>query len=117
MIRLFAALLIQDLEHIGRIVGEGAEEATLSQVGRFLRDDTFIDKSSLDAFRALAQNDRERLMSELIWRVTCHLDGSITQLSNIHLFSLGKQFSVVQSASDGRDIFCLRWEGPLLPYS
>jgi hypothetical protein len=80
---------------------------TLSRVNEFLRDDTFVAEEAVERFRGQPQGDRERLISELIWRITCHLDRSITRVLGVHAYPLGRDFLAVQSEKDERDIFCL----------
>ncbi len=112
MIRLSDALSAKDREHLRKILNASLSTTKLglkavSSVGEFLRDDTYIDDASLQAWKELAQTERERLISELIWRVTCHLDGSITRVLGVTTYPLGRDFAAVQSEQEGRDIFCL----------
>jgi len=79
----------------------------LSRVNEFLRDDTYIAEEAVEEFKTQPQADRERLISDLIWRITCHLDRSMTRVLGIHSYPLGKAFVAVQSEKDERDIFCL----------
>jgi hypothetical protein len=112
MIRFRDVLTVEDQEHIGKILrGDLASEPSspndLSSVKHFLRDQTFIDPSAVEAWKRLSRRDRERLISELIWRVTCHLDGSITRVLGVESYPLGKEFCAVQSEREGRGIFCV----------
>ena len=116
MIRFLDALSAKDREHLRRILDSGASRPdpgrrAISNVQEFLREDTYIDDGALPAFKDLGQPERERLISELIWRVTCHLDGSITRVLGVNDYPLGKRFSAVQSEREGRDIFCLAVAG------
>jgi len=112
MIRFSDALSAKDREHLRKILNASLSTTksglrAMSSVGEFLRDDTYIDDGALQAWKELAQPERERLISELIWRVTCHLDGSITRVLGVNTYPLGRKFSAVQSEQEGRDIFCL----------
>lgn len=82
----------------------------LSKVNEFLRSDTYIGDEAVEPWKGLPQADRERLISELIWRITCHLDRSMTRVLGVHAFPLGRNFVAVQSEKDDRHIFCLALE-------
>src|SRR5213079_1457007 len=85
MRRLRDVLNPQDLEHLRRILGgketasEPDETQRRSRVKQISTDETYISDQSLEAFKALSQDDRERLLSEIVWRLTCHVEGSITR--------------------------------------
>ena len=116
MIRLRDALSAQDRDHVRRILNSSISAdkpglQAVSKVNEFLRDDTYISDDAVQAFKEMAQAERERLISELIWRVTCHLDGSITRVLGVRAYPLGRKFSAVQSEQDGRDVFCLALAG------
>jgi len=116
MIRFRDALSPKDREHLRRILNSSISVdkpglKAVSQVSEFLRDDTYISDAAVEPFKELTQPERERMISELVWRVTCHLDGSITRVLGVHAYPLGKQFSAVQSEQDERDIFCLALAG------
>lgn len=116
MIRFADALSLKDRDHLRKILNASVSTTkpgmkALSSVGEFLRDATYIDDGAMQAFKELTQGERERLISELIWRVTCHLDGSITRVFGVNSYPLGKKFSAVQSEQGGRDIFCLALAG------
>jgi len=105
-----------DRDHVRRILNSSIsmDRPTLemaSRVNEFLRDDTYITDEAVKAFQELSQPERERMISELIWRVTCHLDGSITRVLGLHAYPLGKKFSALQTEQDDRDIFCLSLAG------
>ena len=78
-----------------------------SKVPAFLREHTYMDEGSAQAFQAMEPVEREQLLSDLIWRVTCYLDGSITRVGLVNKYDLGGEFCAVQSEQDGREIFCL----------
>ena len=112
MIRFTDTLSAKDREHLRKILNSSLSMTkpglkALSVAGEFLRDATYIDDASLQAWKDLSQPERERLISELIWRVTCHLDGSITRVLGVNSYPLGKTFVAVQTEQEGRDIFCL----------
>lgn len=76
------ALDAGDREHVRAILTgsltAAAQASTISRVGAFLREQTVFAAGAAEAFRAQAAAERERMLSELIWRLTCHLDGSET---------------------------------------
>lgn len=103
MIPLAQVLNEEDLRHVRSILDGGAElKAT-----RFFRENTFVDEGSAAGFRALSQAERERLISDLVWRITCHLDGSVTRVAGVNAFDVGSGFCAVLSERGGREIFCL----------
>ena len=85
----------------------GPDAGTRAKARRFLAESTFVDEASAGAFRALPQGEREQLISDLAWRVTCHVEGSITRVMGVNAFDLGSGFSAVHSEQAGRDVFCL----------
>ena len=101
-----------DKEHLHRVLNDtlSTDHAGIdgmSKVPGFLSRRTFVSDDSVEAFRALKQSRRERLLSELIWRVTCHLDGSITDVVGVDAYDLGRGFVAVKAEQDGIDILCL----------
>jgi hypothetical protein len=116
MIRLREVLSTQDQDHVRRILNSSISMdrpglRALSRVNEFMRDDTYISEEAVEPFKGLSQAERERMISELIWRVTCHLDGSITRVLGLHAYPLGRKFSALQTEHDDRDIFCLGLAG------
>jgi hypothetical protein len=112
MIRFPDVLTPEDREHIGKILPQDPARppsgpTDLKSVTLFLREQTYFDPAAVEAFKRLPRRDRERLLSELIWRVTCHLDGSITRVLGVESYPLGKQFCAIQSEQEGRGIFCV----------
>jgi hypothetical protein len=112
MIPFRDVLNARDLDHIHLILNSSISVdqqglKTLSKVNEFLRDSTFVADEAVEKFQGQPQGDRERLISELIWRITCHLDRSITRVLGVHAYPLGREFVAVQSEKDDRDIFCL----------
>src|SRR5262245_55560142 len=84
MRRFRDALNEQDLAHLRRVLG-GQEDPTFSETRRRMRvnqlsmDDTYLDDRAVAPLQALPQPDRERLISEVVWRLTCHVEGSSTR--------------------------------------
>ena len=93
-----------DRRHVRAILGDPGEK---SKAARFLRESTFLDDGAAASFRALPGAERERLISDLIWRITCHVDGSITSVAGVDSFDLGGGFRAVLSEREGREVFCL----------
>jgi hypothetical protein len=109
LIPLERALAPSDAAHVRKVLQgddpKAEARAMSTQVREFLRDHTFVDRGSRGAFRALARERRERLLSELVWRITCHLDGSITRVVGVDVYDLGSGFQAVKSETEGQDIF------------
>jgi hypothetical protein len=101
----------QDLAHLRRILGE-QEDPTFSQtkrrsrVNRITMDDTYLADQAVEPFRALSQDDRERLISDVVWRVTCYVEGSITKSPSGGI-KLECGFRLRKIAQDGREAFCV----------
>ncbi len=96
-----------DRRHIRAILGGPGGAGEKSKAARFLGESTFVDEEAARDFRALPGPERERLISELVWRITCHVDGSITAVAGVGAFDLAAGFRAVQSERDGREVFCL----------
>ncbi len=111
MHRLQDVLNELDLAHLRRILGE-REDPTHSATRRRFRvnqiatDDTYVADQALPPFRLLSQGDRERLISEVMWRVTCYVEGSITR-SPKNGISLESGFRMKRLQKDGRPMFCV----------
>jgi hypothetical protein len=111
MLRLRDALNEEDLVHFRQIVGV-REDPTFnetkrrSRVNQISTDDTYLADQALEAFKALSQDDRERLISDIVWRVTCYVEGSITRSPGKGL-SLEGSFRLTKLVQDGRPIFCV----------
>jgi hypothetical protein len=111
MRRLRDVLGQEDLVHLRKILGE-REDPTFnetkrrSRVNQISADDTYVADQALDPFQALSQGDRERLVSELVWRLTCHVEGSITRTPGKSI-KLEFGFRMKSLVLDGRPIFCL----------
>ncbi len=86
-----------DREHVRKILETRAE----STVAAFLRERTFLEEPAAAAFRGLPAADRERMLSELIWRVTCFLEGSQTATAGTNCYELSGLFSALVSEDVG----------------
>ncbi len=82
-----------DREHVRNIL----ETRTRSTLADLLRDRTFVEEQAATAFQALPASERERLLSELIWRATCFLDGSHTATAGMNCYELSNLFSALLS--------------------
>ena len=104
----------EDRAHVGKILRSSVTSTRqgerLSEVGVFLRDRTFLEESSVEAFKRLDPVDREKLLSELIWRVTCLLDGSMTEVLGHRWYPIGPRFRACRSEWAGKDVLCLALE-------
>ncbi len=110
MLKLRDVLNPADRAHLVQILG-GREEPTeetqrRTRVSQYFVSDTYLEDAGLDAFKALSQGDRERLISDVVWRITCHVEGSITDMSG-HAFGLENGFKLVMKKEDGRTKFCV----------
>lgn len=113
MIRFAEALNEKDREHVRAILQSTISLTpkqidARSRVPEFLRERTYFRDESVTPFKSLPQDAREEVISELIWRVTCHLEGSITQSGPMDAYDLGPGgFKALCFPHEGRDIFCL----------
>jgi hypothetical protein len=113
MRRLRDVLNPRDLEHLRAILG--ATETTpnpdetqrRSRVKQISTDETYISEQSVDAFASLSQDDRERLLSEIVWRLTCHVEGSITRSPGKGI-PLESGFRMRLAVQDGRAMFVVK---------
>jgi hypothetical protein len=96
-----------DLRHLRAILGATPDPGLNGKVDRFLRERTFVAEEAEGVFRTLAPAVRETAISELVWRVTCHLDGSVTRVKGVDTFDLGGGFCAVLSEREGREVFCV----------
>ncbi len=100
-----------DLAHFRLILGE-REDPTHGTKRRFrvnqiASDDTYIAEQAVAAFQALHQDERERLLSDVVWQVTCYVEGSITKGSASKGVPLEYGFKLVKVRKDDRPIFCV----------
>jgi hypothetical protein len=112
MILLRDVLNPQDLVHLRQILGGKVErnpDETMrrSKVKEISTDNTFISGASVVALRALTQEERERLISEIVWRLTCHVEGSITSAPGKGV-SLEGGFRIRLAVQDGKEIFVVK---------
>lgn len=85
-----------DQEHLRSIFDRGA-----TAVEAFLRDRTFLEEPAAAAFRGLGAAERERLLSELVWRLACFLEGSQTATAGTNCYELSSLFSAVVTEEVG----------------
>jgi hypothetical protein len=113
MRRLRDVLNPQDLEHLRAILGSKDTKPHLDETQRRSRvkqistDETYISEQSVEAFKALSQDDRERLLSEIVWRLTCHVEGSITRSPGKGV-PLEAGFRMRLAVQDGRALFVVK---------
>ena len=112
MRRLRDVLIPQDLVHLRQILG-GKEEPNpdetmrRSKVKHIATDLTYVSRESVQLFQALTQDERERLLSEIVWRLTCHVEGSITSAPGKGV-ALEGGFRIRLAIQDGREIFVVK---------
>jgi hypothetical protein len=104
---LDAVLGPSEREHLRRILDAAGASAIHDRVREVLGRDVVFADAAVAAWEAVGQRERERALSELVWRVTCHLDGSVTRVLGVNTYDLGYGFSAVQTEEDGRDVFCI----------
>lgn len=110
--KLITVLSPSDKEHLRKILNSSisvtpAGLETVAKVHRFLKAHTYIDLPSAPAFQKLPCDERERLLSELLWRLTCYLDGSETAVLGACTYDLGGGFVANQIEQEGTTFFCL----------
>ncbi|MBI2899666.1 MAG: hypothetical protein HYY17_05745 [Planctomycetes bacterium] len=109
---LVRRLTPSDREHLKKILNSSisvtpAGLATVAKVHRFLKEKTYISDRCVPRFRALTPPERERVLSELLWRLTCYLDGSETLTMGASSYDLGGGFAANCVEHHGEHIFCL----------
>ena len=113
MRRLRDVLNARDLEHLRQILGaketapDADETQRRSRVKQISTDETYISEQSVEAFQALSQDDRERLLSEIVWRLTCHVEGSITRSPGKGV-PLEAGFRMRLAVQEGRALFVVK---------
>lgn len=111
MLRLREALNSLDLVHFQRILGERDDPAMPEtkrrhRVHRIASEDTYLADEARGPFQNLAQGDRERLLSEVVWRLTCHVEGSVIRSPGKPV-ALERGFEMVKLVRNGRSEFCV----------
>jgi len=110
-----------DLAHWRKILGEEDSSKPHSatqrrlRVSRIVSDDTYLADQAVPAFQALNQGDRERLLSDVVWQVTCYVEGSITQGGAGKKVRLECGFKLVKLQENARVIFCVTKPAPKAP--
>ena len=111
IVLLIEGLADEDRAHVRKIlrgsvtnVGRGK---MLSEVGVFLRDRTYFRKDTVEPFKKLDPVTREQILSELIWRVTCVLDGSVTEVMGQRWFPIGPGIRALRTEQAGKYVMCL----------
>jgi hypothetical protein len=112
MQRLHDVLNPSDLLHLGTILGD-REDPTHSgtkrrfRVNQITTDDTYVADQAREPMQALGQDDRERLLSDVVWQLTCFVEGSITKARGLKGIPLEYGFKMVRIEQDGKPIFCV----------
>ena len=111
MHRFRDALNGPDLAHLRQILGE-REDPTFnetkrrSRVNQIAMEATFLADQALAPFQALSQADRESLISDVVWHVTCYVEGSITTSSG-KAMGLEHGFRLMKMEQNGKLMFCV----------
>jgi hypothetical protein len=112
MQRLQDVLTPEDLRHLRAILGQ-REDPTFSETKRRFRvnqiatDDTFVADQARGPIQALSQDERERLLSDIVWQVTCFVEGSITKGAGDKGIPLESGFKLVRLTPGARPTFCV----------
>ena len=106
------ALQGTDLAHFRLVLGlagnvDPNETRRRKTVSQLALESTFISDKALAPFLGLAQAERERLLSDVVWQVTCHVEGSITK-SPGKKAPLDHGFHLVEATQDGKTVFCVK---------
>jgi hypothetical protein len=113
MRRIVDALKGTDLTHFRMILGMAGnpdpnETRRRSAVSKLAQQSTFISDKALAPFLALTQEERERLLSDVVWQVTCYVEGSTTRAPAGKKVPLDHGFQLVESTLDGQTVFCVK---------
>jgi len=76
-------------------------------VNQITMDDTSIADQATGPFEDLSQSDRERLLSDVVWQLTCFVEGSITKARGLKGIPLECGFKLVRLEQEGRPVFCV----------
>jgi hypothetical protein len=112
MQRLRDVLGREDLVHLRVILGEH-EDPTFSEtrrrhrVNQIAMDDTYVAEQARGPFETLSQDDRESLLSDVVWQLTCFVEGSITKGAGDKGILLDYGFKLVRLVQDGKPTFCV----------
>jgi len=101
-----------DLAHWRLILGEREDPTHAGTKRRFrvnqiASDETYLAEQAIAAFQALSQNDRERLLSDVVWQVTCHVEGSITKGRSGRGLPLEYGFRLTKVRRNDQPVFCV----------
>ncbi len=112
MRRLRDVLNPQDLAHLRQCLGGNEkknpdETMRRSRVKDISTGNTYISGTSVEALLALTQAEREQLISEIVWRLTCHVEGSITSAPGKGV-ALEGGFRIRMAMQDGKEIFVVK---------
>jgi hypothetical protein len=112
MQRLRDVLGPADLAHLRTILGE-REDPTFSEtrrrhrVNQIAMDDTYIADQARGPLETLPQDERERLLSDVVWQLTCFVEGSITKGTGTQGILLDYGFKLMRLVQEGKPTFCV----------
>ena len=112
MQRLQDVLTPLDLRHLRAILGQGEDPTSRetkrrSRVNQIATDDTYVADQAWRPLQALGQDERERLLSDVVWQVTCFVEGSITKGAGEKGIPLEYGFKLVRLVQGGKPTFCV----------
>jgi len=87
---------------------EGASARdTADRAVEFLRSSTWVSSETGEAFAREPSGLRERILSELLWRILCFLDGSVTTALDQPVLPLEEGYGLSVEEREGRSIFLI----------
>ena len=116
--KLEGLLATSDRDHLERIFNDSSSVHkpgfdAITKVQHFIKERTTVDEAAATAFQKSAPAERERLLSELVWRLTCFLDGSETAVLGHVTHALGGDFVARQFEKDAKSYVCVELKSGL----
>jgi hypothetical protein len=105
----------EDRLHLGRLLDASIPAGSAAGGMRlgaavFLETRVWAGEEVAAALGRTGRRERERMLSELVWRVTCHLDESVTRVLGVEAVPLGYGFRLLITVQEGREHFLVGWE-------
>ncbi len=73
----------------------------LKNARKFVEKRVYVDDRAAERWAKEDALRRSRMISEVVWRVTCVIDGSETAVEGLTKFNLGYGFSLAMTKLDG----------------
>ena len=87
------------------------KQLSIERISKFLGLWVMVDPESADYFQHLENSDREQVLSELNWRITCIVQGSMTAVMGVASYDVGHGFRANLMVENGQDVFILVGSG------